>query len=245
MKVLITGGAEGLGRAIVNELKEKNWEITVLDVKKVDDANIEFVEMDMADLKKIEEFVCRKCEKQFDLVVLNAGISATGKFEEIPSSAHKKIVEVNLIAPMVLASQMVKNNWVKKGGKIVMISSLAYITAYPGGATYAATKSALAVYAKSIRKICKKKNIGVLSVFPGPIDTQHAERYAPEGAKSENRMKPEVLAKRILQCTKGSKYQYFPAFLPWAIGAIGRFCPQLLAKMMKKMVFNKLEKINL
>ena len=61
------------------------------------------------------------------------------------------------------------------GGTVIFVSSLSHRTGYPGAASYAASKGAIAVYAGSIRKPFRRAlGVHVACAFPGPMKTEHA-----------------------------------------------------------------------
>ncbi len=249
MRALITGAAHGLGRALTEELLEQGHEVLAVDrdteplddlaVKSRGACSVQLV--DLANPNSLERMLVGLWEQKFDLVILNAGISASGKFEDIPSAAYAKLIAVNLQAPLVLASGLVRRGAMNNKSKIVFISSLSHAVGYPGASVYAATKDAIATYAKSVRKPFRKHGVGVLTVFPGPIQTDHADRYAPPGAKASRRMEPEVLAKLILKASTGKTSELYPGLTAYFGKLYGRFAPQMATKSMRKAIYEKLE----
>ena len=197
--------------------------------------------VDLANPDSIDRMLVGLGDLKFDLVVLNAGISATGKFEEIPSAAYAKLIAVNLQAPLVLASALMRLDAMTAKSKMVFISSLSNAVGYPGASVYAATKDAIATYAKSVRKPFGKKGVRILSVFPGPIKTDHAEKYAPPGSKASKRMEPEVLAKMILKSARGKAKELYPGSTAYFGKLYGRLAPKMATKSMRKAIYEKLD----
>ena len=250
MKALITGAANGLGRALTENLLEAGHEVVAVDV---DTAPLDELAVrsrgacvarlaDLSSESSIQRLLDVLAEERFDLVILNAGISATGPFEQIPFNAYEKLIAINLKAPLTLASSMVRLGLVETRGKIVFVSSLSHAVGYPGAAVYAATKTGIALYAKSIRKPFAKRGVGVLTVFPGPIRTEHAERHAPAGAKAAKRMAPEKLAKMIIKAAKGGKKELYPGSAAGLAKTLGGLAPNLMTKLMRRAIFDKLDK---
>ncbi len=249
MTALVTGAANGLGRAIVERLLDAGHDVTAID-REENGLNALAVEYkgaltvclcDLADPEAIARTVSSLREPAFDLVILNAGISATGRFEEIPPDAYKKLIDINLQAPILLTTALSRDNRVNKGGKLVYISSLSHAVGYPGAAVYAATKDALAIYARSIRKPFKKNGVGVLTVFPGPIRTDHAELHAPPGAKASKRMAPDVLAGLVLKAISSRKTELYPGGAAAMGRFFGRLMPGLATSAMKRAIYDKLD----
>jgi short-subunit dehydrogenase len=125
---------------------------------------------------------------------------------------------------------------------IVFISSLSHATGYPGAAVYGASKDAIAVYAKSIRKPFAKLGLYVTTVFPGPVRTEHAERHAPEGAKAETRMLPDVLAVKILQAAAKNQKVLYPGLVAKLTRVLGAIAPNMMTKLMRKIIYDKLDR---
>lgn len=249
MRALITGASHGLGLALTEELLDRGHEVLAVDIdtNPLDELAVKsrgacMVRLaDLSNPGSVERFMLGLGDMKFDLVVLNAGISATGKFEEIPSAAYAKLLTVNLQTPLVMASTLVRQNNMAARGKIVFISSLSHVTGYPGASVYAASKDAIAAYANSVRKPFRKKGVGVLTVFPGPIRTEHAKRHAPKGAKAANRMLPEKLAVLILKAAAGKTRELYPGNTAALAKLLGRFAPVATTRMMRKKIFEKLE----
>jgi short-subunit dehydrogenase len=129
----------------------------------------------------------------------NAGINAVGRFSEVGVEDQERVVAVNLQAPMVLTAELLKAKHVCEGGSLVFVSSLSHYVSFPGASVYAATKSGLASYARSLSVALVPSNVHVMTVFPGPTRTAHARRYSPDNSREEKRMVPEELAERIFR----------------------------------------------
>lgn len=249
MRALVTGAARGLGRALTEDLLNSGYEVVAVDfdVDVLDDLELRsrgscVVRMaELSNPDSIDRLMDGIAKLKFDLVILNAGISATGKFEDIPSAAYARLLAVNLTAPLRIASAMVGAGFMTKKSKIIFISSLSHVMGYPGASVYAASKDALASYAKSVRKPFKKQGVGVLTVFPGPIRTDQADRHAPADAKAEKRMEPSVLARKILRAARSGAKELYPGAA--AVGAryLGWAAPGLATKIMRKQIFEKLD----
>ena len=249
MRALVTGASHGLGRALTEQLLGQGHEVVAVDrdTDPLDELSVSSRGactvrlVDLANPDSIERFLNGLEDVKFDLVVLNAGISATGKFEEIPSAAYAKLIAVNLTAPLTLASSLVRLGAMTKKSKIVFVSSLSHSVGYPGAAVYAATKDAIALYAKSVRKPFKKSGVRILTVFPGPIKTDHAEKYSPPGAKASKRMEPEKLARMILKTARGKSTELYPGTAAYFANWFGRLAPDFATKTMKKAIYDKLD----
>lgn len=241
---LITGGSAGLGNAMVEQLYQEGWNVISVDLKKPKgNFNYTFIKADLSDRKAIDQLPqTLKNHAPFDLVIFNAGISATGKFEEMPISAYEKLMILNIETPMVLASQFAQNGLMTAKSNMAFISSLSHYTGYPGASVYASTKDAIAIYAKSIIKPFSNLGISVSCVFTGPLKTEHAMRHSPKNASDENRMAPVEAAGLILPSILAGKSKVFNGYKTMAIAFAGWLMPPVVSYIMYNMLYKKLDK---
>lgn len=244
-RALVTGGTAGLGRALCDQLITDGYTVISADLNApARDCGFEHIACDLAQRHSVD-FLLTQLSKHapFDLVIFNAGISATGRFEEIAPGAHARVIAVNADAPLSLCAGLLAQGSIRKGGHIGFVSSLSHFTGYPGAASYAAAKDTLAVYAKSVRKpFAKHHGVSVTCAYPGPLKTDHAARHAPEGAKAEKRLEPAQAARFILADIRAGKPQSFPGKGTALFAFAGRAAPSLLTKAMRKIIYDKLDR---
>ena len=241
MKALITGASAGLGAAFTDNLAAQN--VSVLNLDRVTSPKHETLICDLSDRAALDAtFANLTARAPFDWLILNAGASATGKFEDLPVEAMLKLIRLNAEAPMVLASHLLGSNAISTSGHIVLVSSLSHFTGYPGAAAYAASKSALAVFGTSIRKAARARGVSVTIAYPGPLATDHAARHAPKGANAKARMAPEIAAAAILSAAKAGRKTAIPG-LPNKIGALlGWLEPGMMTWAMRKIIYERLDR---
>ncbi len=249
MRVLITGAVEGLGRALCDQLLGNGHFVTAIDynneglaeLDQIWGDKISTIAADLSDRAELLNLLEKlKTDPPFDWVILNAGISATGRFEDIPANAYQKLLRINTEAPMIMAAGLAGSNMINKGGSIAFISSLSHATGYPGASVYCASKDAISAYAKSIRPACAKIGLHILTVYPGPVRTNHAERHAPKGADASKRMAPEVLAAHIVTALKGKKCRLYPGGVAKLSRVLGKLAPNTMSRLMRKIIYEKL-----
>lgn len=246
MRVLVTGAAAGLGRALTDQLLAEGHEVVAVDL---DGETLDRLALqsrgalvsrplNLADGRAIESFIIRHKADRFDLVILNAGISVVGRFEDIPLERHLAVIDINLKAPIKLASALVGAGAMKEQSSLIFISSLSHVTGYPGASVYAASKDGLAVYADSVRKPWKKLGIRVTTIFPGPVGTGQVARHVPAGASAIRRMASEKLAAIILKAARKGPAELFPG------GGAARFAatiaPKVLLRGLRRALLNKM-----
>jgi len=242
----VTGARNGLGKALTEALIASGWQVTAIDLEganKPDDAGVRHIACDLSDRVSVDRLLDElSAGADFDLVIHNAAASATGKFEKIPFEIHHKLMRLNAETPMVLTAGLAAAGKLKAGGRVAFVSSLSHFTGYPGAASYAASKDAIAVYARSIRKPFAKQGIKVSCVFPGPMRTGQAERHSPPGANAEKRMPPEFAARYILQGISLGLRTITPGGGPKVFSWFGRIAPWASDRVMRKIIHEKLDR---
>ena len=247
MSVLITGAANGLGAALSKQAIERAHTVTGIDVNwPADDEapnnKLLQIKANLSDMKAVLGLTnVIAAQAPYEAVFHNAAISASGRFEDIPASAHQRLIDINVTAPLILTQQLLQQGSLKRGSTFIFIASLSVQVGYPGAASYAASKAAIANYAKSLRKALKRDGIHVLVVYPGPIKTEQAARHAPKGADSETRMDAEEVARLIWKAVDTKKKHLIPGTPNRLFGLAGTLMPRLLNRVMRKIIYDKLD----
>ena len=245
MRALITGAAAGLGRALGEVVLARGGSMVALDRDAQRLAalgeGVEALAADLADTAALDSLGDELARRgPYDLVVMNAGINATGRFETIPISKQSAVIAVNLTAPMALTAALLRQDAIRPGGALVFVSSLSRFVSYPGAASYVASKHGIAVFARSLRRPLAKQRIRVLTVFPGPLDTGHAERHAPPGQGQRRRMAPDVAAKAIFDASSRRSGEFVPGAGPRMLAVLARLAPGPATAIMRRVIFQKL-----
>ena len=166
-RALVTGGSAGLGAAAVSWLQANDHNVVVLDRDRPlpGKVPVDHIVCDLASRTELDNAMPKLIASgPYDLVFLNAGINATGRFERIDAQAHVNVIRINAEAPMVITARLFETGAIKRGAAMVFVSSLSHFTGYPGAASYAASKDALAVYAKSMRRYAKTAGVTLTAV---------------------------------------------------------------------------------
>lgn len=244
---VITGAAHGIGKALAHRFAQEGYAITGVDIDAEGAARVErelaarFVIADLHSDTGIARVLPELIQgKPIDVLIHNAGINAVGRFPDISIEAQEQLIAMNFYAPMVLTAALLKADLFAKGASIVFISSLSHYTSYPGAATYAATKSGLASYARSLSIALAPQNIHVMTVFPGPTRTAHAQRHSPHNTREEKRMPPEKLAHYVFRGIQKKKHLIIPGATNRMLALLGKWCPPLMVYAMRKVILEKL-----
>lgn len=173
-KILITGGAQGLGKEIAKELKD-NYEVIILDIDKkaLEDTskelNIKGVVCDITDVKQVEQVTSDL--GGIDILINNAGVYVAGELTETNYNDIAKVVLVNTVGTINITKAVLPRMKDNKSGKIVFINSIRGIEGKEERTAYCASKWAVTGFLKSLRKEVEKYDIEVIGLYPGLMRT--------------------------------------------------------------------------
>lgn len=209
--VLITGGSRGIGAAMARSFAAAGASISLASRSEADLHEVagplgaSVFAVDLADSEETEELVGRveATAGTVDVLMNNAGIEVTSHMHSADPAALRKLMRVNLEAPMVLTRQVLPGMLARNRGHLGYVSSLAATSGFPGQAAYGASKAGLTNFVAALRLELRDTDLHTTLVSPGPIDT---EMWA--NVESNEQLKPVVkrLARLQLLPRKSPEY---------------------------------------
>jgi NAD(P)-dependent dehydrogenase (short-subunit alcohol dehydrogenase family) len=174
---LVTGGSQGIGRAIADGLAEAGARIVVADLAGAEAAAAEFPEgvgitADVAnedDVARLVDDVVEQCGS-IDILVNNAGLYASlemRSFEQIPLDEWRLVMDVNVASMFLMCRAVLPVMRQGGGGKIVNISSGTPFRGVPFLLHYVTSKGAIVALTRALAKEVGKDNVLVNCVAPG------------------------------------------------------------------------------
>jgi 3-oxoacyl-[acyl-carrier protein] reductase len=180
---LVTGSARGLGRAVAERLAAEGAAVTVadLDLPAAEEAaaalrqagsNALAVEADVRDAASVAAAVERSVAELglLDILVNNAGVVRDGRLEAMSDEDWDTVLDVDLRGYFVCARAVLPHLRTRGWGRIVNISSRAYL-GNPGQANYSAAKAGVIGLTRALSMELAADGITVNAVAPGAIDT--------------------------------------------------------------------------
>ncbi|WP_280445871.1 SDR family NAD(P)-dependent oxidoreductase [Nocardia brasiliensis] len=178
---IVTGGARGIGAAIVRALAKENIAVVVADLLEREGTelagslgpNVMFQRLDVTDKSMWRDVIDQTAATFGPLAILvnNAGILDFGSIEDESPAMFRHVVEVNLYGSWLGMHMAVPHLRAGGGGVIVNISSTAGLVGYAGIGGYVASKWGLRGLTKAAAIELGPDDIRVCSVHPGPIHT--------------------------------------------------------------------------
>ena len=164
---LITGGSNGIGKAIAQRFLSEGAKVIIFDIAKPD-YDVDFYQVDITKEEEIKKTFQEI--KHLDIVVNNAGIYFQASVEETSKEQLDKIIDVNFKGAYLIskyALPLIKES----KGNIINISSVVGIIPDPTSPAYCSTKAALIMLTKCMAREYGAKGVRVNAILPGPIDT--------------------------------------------------------------------------
>jgi NAD(P)-dependent dehydrogenase (short-subunit alcohol dehydrogenase family) len=192
---LVTGGGSGIGRAAAARLLREGARVVINGRRQnvLDDAlqelrglgEVAAVRADVSRDDEVEGLVAEALARlgRIDVLVNSAGIDGAGVGAlELDPAAWRRVLEVNLTGPFLVARAVARHMAAAGGGAIVNVSSLNGVAAEPHFAEYNSSKGGLDTLTRSLAVDLVHDNIRVNAVCPGYILTPMTERYIADPA---------------------------------------------------------------
>lgn len=178
---LVTGGASGIGAAVVNYLASHGGKAIIADIndeagaQMADQypAQVEYIHTDVTDFSALEKACALAWEKfgRLDGAVNSAGIGSLGNTVDMPIEEWHKVINIDLHGVFYACRAAIPLLRKSGGGSIVNIASLSGVRADHGFAAYNAAKAAVINYTRTLGLDHAGENIRATAVCPGYIAT--------------------------------------------------------------------------
>jgi len=196
---LVTGGGQGIGRAVVltlarngadvaiSDINPETAEITAKEIRAIGRRAL-VIEADVSQFEDGERMIRETVETlgRIDILINNAGITRDKLMLRMSEEDWDMVLNVNLKGAFNCTRSAVRYMARQKGGRIVNIASVVGLMGNAGQANYAASKAGLIGFTKTVGREFASRGITVNAVAPGYIDTPMTQAL-PEKAKEELR----------------------------------------------------------
>ena len=192
-KILITGASRGIGKDIALKSKENDYIVLGTSTSEegaqgLEKEGILGLVLNLNDSKSIEGFndALIKDHSDIEILINNAGITRDNIVLRMSDEEWMDVLNVHLNGTFKISKTVLKFMLKKRWGRIINITSTSASTGNRGQANYAAAKSGVEAFSRSLAKEVGSRGITVNSVAPGYIETDMTEQI-------NNKMKEEIL----------------------------------------------------
>jgi len=194
---VVTGGGQGIGRAIALELARRGARILINDVR--EDIAAQTVQMikdlgsdavfvlgDVSKAQTGEAIVQAATERwgRLDILVNNAGVTRDNLLMRMKEEDWDLVLTINLKSAFLLSKAVVRPMMKQRWGRIINISSIVGVIGNAGQVNYSASKAGLIGLTKTLAKELASRNILVNAVAPGFIRTAMTDALNEEQKKA-------------------------------------------------------------
>ena len=176
---IVTGGAAGIGAAIVQRFRDEGVHVTIFDIHSPSP-------VDITDYESVQRAVA--AAGPVDILVNNAGWDVFRPFLKTDPAFWQKILSINLVGAMNLLHCVLPGMVGRGRGKVVTIASDAGRVGSSGEAPYSACKGGLIALTKTLAREMASKNIQLNVVCPGLTETGMLEQFM-QGAGNPEKLR--------------------------------------------------------
>jgi NAD(P)-dependent dehydrogenase (short-subunit alcohol dehydrogenase family) len=180
-RVLVTGGASGLGAAIVETVAARRGTPIVLDRDAPDrDAGADFERVDLADGRAAERAVARAIARHggLDAVVTAAGTDACGKLGDVAAEDWERVVAVNLLGTAAVVRAALPALERARNGRVVTVASTLGLRVLSDATAYCASKFGVIGFTRALA-LETAGRVGVTLLIPGGMRTRFFDGRDP------------------------------------------------------------------
>jgi len=221
---LVTGGGEGIGRAIAEALTKQGSTITITGRREdavrntAEELGVDWIVGDVGNEADAIRTVSSVIEKhgRLDILVNNAGY---GLFKPLVNTTLEELQGVyhtNVFGPFLMAREAA-HQFIKQGsGELVNISSTSGLKGSGGRTAYGSSKFALRGMTECWRDELRRHNVRVMLVNPSEVMTNFAEKAGVEREMSDKKLRPGEIADAIVGALNVDSRGFIPEFSVFA-----------------------------
>jgi short-subunit dehydrogenase len=250
--VAITGGSDGIGRALVDELIARGAKVATCgrNQDKLYDLQVKnpgvplhTIVADVSSYHDCANFISSTITTfgGIDILINNAGISMRGLLQHLELDVLKKVMDINFYGT-VYCTKLALESIIKNKGTIVGVSSIAGYRGLPGRSGYSASKFAVNGWLEAVRTEMLDTGVNVMWVCPGftssnirntALDSK-GRQQGESPMNEEELMSAEVCAKHILKAIEKRKRTLVLTFTGKRTVFMNKFFPRLTDRLVKK-----------
>ncbi|WP_406663027.1 3-hydroxybutyrate dehydrogenase [Gallaecimonas sp. GXIMD1310] len=198
MKVLVTGGASGIGFGIAEHFADQGHQVIIADLNAeaasraaATLAGARGVALNVTDSTAAEALATEL--GAVDVIVNNAGIQHVSRLEDFPVDKWRQLVDIMLVGPMVVTKAFLPAMRAQNFGRIINIGSIHALVASPYKSAYIAAKHGLLGFAKTLALELAEADITINTICPAYVKTPLVEQQIADQARENGISEDEVV----------------------------------------------------
>jgi short-subunit dehydrogenase len=242
--IVLTGAAGGLGSAIARQLFAEGARLLLigrtagpllslaqsLSAGAQDRNRVDALVVDVTTDQGRAAIIDAAAARCANVLINNAAVAAFGPAEDVQSDDARRVMETNVVAPMMLTAGMLPLLRSRPRAQVLNIGSTLGSLGVPGFSVYGASKAALRIYTESLRRELADSTVRVQYYAPRAIDTpfNSPQVQAFNHATGSASDTPEVIAVRVSRMLKSESRQGFAGGVEAIAARLNGLCPEWL-----------------
>lgn len=205
--VVVTGGAQGIGRAIAEAFAQNGDFVAITDLnlegaeKAADEiGNCKGYQVDVSREESVVSLINKILDDKgtIDVLVNNAGIQHIDRVENFPLEKWNQVIGVALTGTFLMTKHVLPVMQKKSYGRIINISAVHGQIADPFKSAYIAAKFGVEGFTRTVALENAKAGITANNIMPGPVDTSLVRNQIKKLAETDNTSEQEAMEKHML-----------------------------------------------
>jgi 3-oxoacyl-[acyl-carrier protein] reductase len=221
---LVTGGAEGIGRAIAEALTHEGCKVTITGRredalrKTAEELGLDWIVGDVGQEADAARTVSSVIEKhgRLDILVNNAGYGLFKPLVDTTLEEMEGVYRTNVFGPFLMSREAARQFIEQGSGELINISSTSSLKGSAGRTAYGSSKFALRGMTECWRDELRRHNVRVMLVNPSEVMTNFAAKAGVEREASEKKLRAREIADAILGALKVDSRGFIPEFSVFA-----------------------------
>ncbi len=221
---LVTGGSEGIGRAIAEALMHQGCKVTITGRREevlkdtAEELGLDWIAGDVGNETDAVRTVSSVIERygRLDILVNNAGYGMFKPLVDTTLDELKGMYQTNVFGTFLMAREAARQ-FIKQGsGELINISSTSSLKGSSGRTAYGSSKFALRGMTECWRDELRRHDVRVMLVNPSEVMTDFAAKAGVERERSDKKLRPKEIADAIVGALKVDARGFIPEFSVFA-----------------------------
>jgi 3-oxoacyl-[acyl-carrier protein] reductase len=221
---IVTGGSEGIGRAIAAALKAEGAEVTITARSQdrlqtaAGEIGVDWIAADVgveADAVRTVKSVVDK-HGRLDILVNNAGIGSGGPLIDMELEELERVYRTNVFGAFLMAREAARQFVSQGSGELINVSSTSGLSGGPGATAYSSSKFALRGMTECWRHELRRHDVRVMLVNPSEVLTDFSSKLGRTQEQSAKKLRPEEIADAVVGALKIDNRGFVPEFAVFA-----------------------------
>jgi len=221
---LVTGGSEGIGRAIAEVLTHEGCKVTVMGRREevvrnaAEELGLDWIAGDVGNESDAVRAVSSVIDKhgRLDILVNNAGYGLFKPLVDTTLEELEGVYRTNVFGAFLMAREAARQ-FIKQGsGELINIASTSSLKGSAGRTAYGSSKFALRGMSECWRDELRRHNVRVMLVNPSEVMTDFAAKAGVQRELSDKKLRPREIADAIVGALKVESRGFIPEFSVFA-----------------------------